>query len=272
MFESLSYTQFMAAVQPKMLGAINLHNALKDIALDFFVMTSSISAVLGNPSQANYCAGNSFLDSLAWHRKKNGLAASSLALPMVLDVGVVAENDNLEASLSRKGMYGIDEREMLTGFESAILASAPCADESRERGNSLLMMGLDPPALAAAIDSQESPDVYWENDARMALIRAAVEETRKSSSSGSNSQSGFAASLKAVVPDGLSAVLQTIATHVMKKCASILLVPANSFAFEGKSVASHGLDSMIGAELRNWLFKEFGVTRISGPTISNINF
>ncbi|KAJ5214139.1 hypothetical protein N7449_001308 [Penicillium cf. viridicatum] len=31
------------------------------------------------------------------------------------------------------------------------------------------------------------------------------------------------------------------------------------FALEGSSVRGYGLDSMIGAELRNWLFKTFGL-------------
>lgn len=48
-----------------------------------------------------------------------------MALPMVLAVGVVAENENIETSLSRKGMYGIDEGEMLRGFETAMMQPKP---------------------------------------------------------------------------------------------------------------------------------------------------
>jgi len=38
-----------------------------------------------------------------------------------------------------------------------------------------------------------------------------------------------------------------------------LLIAAEDFDLDGPSVASYGLDSMIGAEMRNWLFKEFGL-------------
>lgn len=48
---------------------------------------------------------------------------------MVLDVSVVAENENIETSLSRKGMYGIDEAEMLPGFETFMTQPKPDADE-----------------------------------------------------------------------------------------------------------------------------------------------
>jgi hypothetical protein len=73
-------------------------------------MASSISAILGNPGQANHSAGNSFLDALAWYHRQHGMDASSIALPMVLDVGVVAKNQEVEISLNHKRMYGIDEQ------------------------------------------------------------------------------------------------------------------------------------------------------------------
>ncbi len=121
-----------------MMGAVSLHKAFGNMDLEFFVMTSSISAVLGNPGQTNYSAGNSFLDALAWHRNQNGFVASSMALPMVLEVGVIAENENIETSLSRKGRYGIDEGEMLRGFETAMMQPKPTSRQAccyRQRPN-----------------------------------------------------------------------------------------------------------------------------------------
>lgn len=37
------------------------------------------------------------------------------------------------------------------------------------------------------------------------------------------------------------------------------MTAVEDFDFDGKSIAAYGLDSMNGAELRNWLFKEFGL-------------
>ena len=52
----------------------------------------------------------------------------------------------------------------------------------------------------------------------------------------------------------------------------MLLIPVEDFAFEGTSVAVYGLDSMIGADLRNWLFKQFGLQMsfqlLLGPKMS----
>ncbi|KAH6710545.1 putative polyketide synthase [Leptodontidium sp. MPI-SDFR-AT-0119] len=216
MFEGISYESFTAAIKPKVLGTLNLHNALKDTTLDFFVMTSSISAVLGNPGQSNYSAANSYLDSLAWHRNKHGLAATSLTLPMVLDVGVVSENENIELSLLRKGIAQI-------------------------------ICGLEPSFLAAAVSSTDAVDPYWYNDARLSGIRSTVEIILKSSTSSSGSGSGnFVSSLKALAAEGMDAILQAIVQHTIAKCSSILMVPVEDFEFDGRSIASYGLDSMIG--------------------------
>jgi hypothetical protein len=106
---------------PKVTAAMNLHNALTNEPLDFFVMTSSISGLLGTPAQSNYAAGNTYMDALARHRMAQGKHAASIVIPMVLGVGVVAENIELEASLKRKGMYGIDEQSLMAAFEAAIL-------------------------------------------------------------------------------------------------------------------------------------------------------
>ncbi|KAI4257204.1 MAG: hypothetical protein L6R42_005801 [Xanthoria sp. 1 TBL-2021] len=83
LFHSMSYDNWVTSTQPKVQGSINLHNALKDTPLEWFIMTSSTSGTLGTPGQANYSAANSFMDSLALHRVANGLPAASLVLPVV---------------------------------------------------------------------------------------------------------------------------------------------------------------------------------------------
>lgn len=256
MFEQMTFDKFDVGVAPKVRGALSLHKALKDTSLDFFVMTSSISAVLGNPGQSNYCAGNSFLDSLAWHRNLSALAASSIALPMVLDVGVVAENEDLEVSLGRKGMYGIDENEMLQGFEAAMLQGRPEPHSSPEMGNAQIILGLETAGLAKAISSKETVDAYWYNDARLKSVRAEVEAASKGAVKGG---SGFIDALHDTATVSSDAAMVTIAEFIMARCARILMRDVEEFEMEGKSVADYGLDSMIGAELRNWLFKEFAL-------------
>ena len=63
---------------PKVQGSWNLHNCSLNMPLDFFVMHSSITSIMGNIGQSNYGAANSFMDSLAEYRRSIGLCGQSL--------------------------------------------------------------------------------------------------------------------------------------------------------------------------------------------------
>ncbi|KAF2754937.1 polyketide synthase-like protein [Pseudovirgaria hyperparasitica] len=87
--ERMTYEQWQNGVRPKIAGTWNLHNLLPE--LNYFIMLSSGTGITGNPSQANYAAGNTFEDMLARHRTQAGHPALSIDLGAVDDVGYVAE-------------------------------------------------------------------------------------------------------------------------------------------------------------------------------------
>lgn len=92
LFESMSYENWVQATRPKIDGSWNLHETMpKD--LDFFVMLSSISGIMGNRGQSNYCAGNTYQDALAHHRRSLGLTAHTIDLGAVREMGWLEEND-----------------------------------------------------------------------------------------------------------------------------------------------------------------------------------
>lgn len=59
MFADMSYESFQDVLRPKVDGSRNLDEVFSGDDLDFFILFSSISAVTGQRSQANYAAANS---------------------------------------------------------------------------------------------------------------------------------------------------------------------------------------------------------------------
>jgi len=79
-----------SVLSSKTRGAWNLHMATLDCPLDFFVLYSSASAILGLIGHAGYAAANSFLDGLADQRTSMGLAGMSIQWGAFAEVGLAA--------------------------------------------------------------------------------------------------------------------------------------------------------------------------------------
>jgi len=62
--------EFRQVMAPKVAGTFNLDSATQTIALDFLVLFSSTSAVLGNIGQVDYAAANGFVDQFAYYRNQ----------------------------------------------------------------------------------------------------------------------------------------------------------------------------------------------------------
>lgn len=234
--------------------------------LDFFVTTSSVSGILGTPGQSNYAAANSYLDSLARHRCTLQKSSVSIILPMILGIGVVAENVELEDSLKQKGMYGIDEDAVLDAFEIAII------EQGRGGLSDHLVVGLDPAELVkAAQEAGDDVEPFWISDARFSHTVHAM-KSRSNDASAGGSQSILASLQNLSAREAVDAVRQ----HFVAKLARMLMLNPEDFEEEGRSVASYGIDSMIGAELRNWIFKELALDisfqQLLGPTLTISKF
>jgi acyl transferase domain-containing protein/acyl carrier protein/NADP-dependent 3-hydroxy acid dehydrogenase YdfG len=62
--------QFSEVLAPKVTGTFNLDQASRDVALDFFVLFSSVAGAMGNAGQADYAAANGFMDQFAGYRNE----------------------------------------------------------------------------------------------------------------------------------------------------------------------------------------------------------
>ena len=95
---------FNKVLYPKMLGAWNFHQVTQDIELDYFIKFSSFSAVIGAVKQANYNAGNAFLDALSHYRHARGLPSLTINWGALIGAGFVERNQKTAAYLNKLGM------------------------------------------------------------------------------------------------------------------------------------------------------------------------
>jgi acyl carrier protein len=113
LIEDQSEELIWKVLAPKALGAWNLHTLTVNTPLDFFVLFSSFSSLIGNPGQANYAAGNAFLDSLAYYRRLRGLPALTINWGPVADVGYVARSTEISRRFEQIGVKSIPVQQLL---------------------------------------------------------------------------------------------------------------------------------------------------------------
>lgn len=100
----MDMAEFCSVLPAKMLGAWNLHHALRDTTLDFFVLYSSVASQVVSMGQGNYAAANACLDALAHWRRAQGLPALSIGWGPWGDIGMATQLD-LVKFFHGRGLY-----------------------------------------------------------------------------------------------------------------------------------------------------------------------
>jgi hypothetical protein len=83
-------------------------------------MTSSFEAVVVMPTQAAYCAANSFQDAFARYRKAQNLPACSIAFGLITEIGEFGQKDVTRNMIQRHGLYPTGELNFLEVVRSSI--------------------------------------------------------------------------------------------------------------------------------------------------------
>ncbi|MEO1467175.1 MAG: KR domain-containing protein, partial [Cyanobacteria bacterium J06633_1] len=78
LLQNQTWANFQQVISPKVAGAWNLHQATKDLELDFFILFSSVASLIGSPGQSNYTVANAGLDAIARYRQSQNLPALSI--------------------------------------------------------------------------------------------------------------------------------------------------------------------------------------------------
>ncbi|XP_059176708.1 mycocerosic acid synthase-like [Physella acuta] len=102
---------FAKVMSPKVMGAWNLHQLTKDLPLDYFVLHSSVTSVIGNAGQTSYGAGNAFMDGMAHYRKHLKLSGQSINWG-ALDLGMLSDYSEAKKILEAQGFVLLTEEDI----------------------------------------------------------------------------------------------------------------------------------------------------------------
>ncbi|MGV7002863.1 SDR family NAD(P)-dependent oxidoreductase [Priestia megaterium] len=129
LIDNKTISEMKEVLAPKVLGAINLDNALKDDEIDFFVLFSSITALFGNIGQSDYAYANSFLDNFSSFRdyKKNKKErygkTISINWPYWSEGGMSMDAHTQELLDNIMGLKAMTTETGLQAFNQAILSN-----------------------------------------------------------------------------------------------------------------------------------------------------
>ena len=102
-----------------MLGAWHLHELTREDPLDLFVLYASTAGLLGSAGQGNHAAANAYLDALAYHRRAEGLPATTIDWGAWAEVGAAARL-GLTGEMERRGIGLIPPVEGLQALEEIL--------------------------------------------------------------------------------------------------------------------------------------------------------
>ncbi|KAI1488341.1 polyketide synthase [Biscogniauxia mediterranea] len=247
-FEHMTLDEWNAALRPKVAASWNLHHVL-GADLDFFILLSSMMGVVGNKEQGNYAAGSTFQDALARYRVSQGLSAVSLDLPVIEDVGFVAEKPELLQNMRSVGFDTMREAELhaVLDYHCDSWEDIMPLDQSQV----VLRPGLPRELEAAGI-----PQPHWLQDPLFNHLSQI--ETAASSDQVSTKQDVKQAATLIAAATSIEEAEKIVLDALLMKLSRVLSVDLSNLD-PAKALHAYGVDSLVAVDIRSWFLKELGV-------------
>ncbi len=251
LIHNLTPERLHRVMAPKIVGAWHLDRLTEKLPLDFFILFSSMTSVFGIGGQANYAAGNSFLDTLAFDRHARGLPGIAINWGSIEGVGYVAQRKEIIDRFAREGIRGLQPDEIFAALERLLL------DDATQAG----VVRLDWRNWRG-FTQNGAPPMRFDM-----LIGASSGKAESTGSGGTGARQRF----MAAPADARRNVLVEL---LVAQVARILGAAAEKLDPK-KPLTELGLDSLMGVEIRNWIESELGasvptVELMRGPSVEQL--
>ncbi|CAG8961993.1 hypothetical protein HYFRA_00014100 [Hymenoscyphus fraxineus] len=252
-FSQMSFEDWQTVTSPKVQGTWNLHQALG--SLDFLILFSSISGLVGQIGQANYAAANTFLDAFVQYRHTLHLPASVLDIGAVFDVGYVSENKMVLETFLSSGVYGLKEKHLLDSLHLMITRSSPSKTTQPSFCNHS-QVGIGFRSTKSITDPQNRN--IWKRDPRMSIYRnlETISDVAVTSSSSALTQFLSNARMTPSILDQRESMV-FLAREIGLRLFGFLMRSEDELDIS-MSLTAVGLDSLVAIEMRNWWRQNLG--------------
>ncbi|KAI8306078.1 Highly reducing polyketide synthase [Colletotrichum sp. SAR11_240] len=214
--------------------------------MDFFILLSSGSGIVGKGGQANYCVGNAYQDALARYRVSHGLKATVLDLGIILSVGYAAEKIDVMGHLRAQGYAALREEE----YHALLDEICNPANSVAPLVRSQISLGFEIPEILRS-KGIEFPG--WMHEPLFKHIH----QIRTMSGNTEESKDSVNYSMLLAGAETLEAAENVITKAIIQKLSRALGIDAATID-SSQPLHAYGVDSLVAVELRTWLSKEMG--------------
>jgi nucleoside-diphosphate-sugar epimerase/SAM-dependent methyltransferase len=246
LFAHMSWDDFEAVLAPKVVGTQNLDEVFSEMddALDFFIVLSSATSLVGIIGQSAYSAANHFMSSLVRQRHSRGLAGSVVAVGFLTDLGYIFRSEKEHLDAIERSLLPQLGRQAETDLHDMLAEAIVCG-----RPNS-----GQPSELITAIKTI-FPDA-WHEDPRLScyLVQDSVQDGTDAKEVEGNAK---------VEAQPAAAEDPKLCLTILVKCFTVAL--GNMLQLDPAQIAvdvpvvDHGVDSLVSVRIRDWFLKELGV-------------
>ncbi|OHE91655.1 beta-ketoacyl synthase domain-containing protein [Colletotrichum orchidophilum] len=259
-FADMTFEQWQMTVAPKVEGTWNLHHALQGQRepLDFFFLFSSLSGLGGQIGQANYAAGNAFLDAFVQYRHSQGLACSVLDIGIMEDIGVLAREANRLEALRSTSQHCLHEQDLLDAMELMMRRSHAKNRIHPEGLGSSPEEFFNPSQLAIGMRSSSSVNrTGWHQDPRAGFLANIASSDRPVDQH--RSDSTLKDFLQSCTVDPTKLESDEVKYFLAEEIGAALRGFMMRQDEEVDLTRPLQTDSLVTVELRNWLRRKVGV-------------